>query len=82
MEVFIIAALLGLLPMFIAKNKGHDAFGWWLFGFLMFIVALPWSLCLADKTGRKCPACGERIKDEAVVCRFCGKDFRRRAQEG
>jgi len=81
MEVFVYAALLGIIPMVIAKNKGRDPFAWWLFGFLLFIVALPWILCLSDKTTHVCHYCRETIKDGALVCRFCGKELRNRTQE-
>jgi len=66
-----IAALLGLIPGYIASKKGYDAGQWWMFGALLFIVAFPCSLFLKDKSGKKCPACAEYIKKEATICKHC-----------
>lgn len=41
MEFVVLGALLGLLPAFIAHNKGHRFGPWWVYGALLFIVALP-----------------------------------------
>ena len=35
-----IAALLGLIPANIAKNKGHSFSLWWFYGWMLFIVAI------------------------------------------
>jgi hypothetical protein len=69
-----LAALLGLLPGWIASRKGRSFFEWWIFGALFFIIALPAALIVGDRR-RRCPYCAEPIRDEAVVCPHCQRDL-------
>jgi len=80
MEILIIAALIGLIPAAIAEKKGGSFLGWWVFGTLLFIVALPMALLKKPidqseaKGMRKCPKCAEAIKAEAQICKHCHSD--------
>lgn len=46
MEFLLIAIVIGCIPAAIAQGKGRSFVAWWIYGALLFIVALPHSLML------------------------------------
>ena len=48
MGFLVLAALIGIIPANIAKKKGYSFVAWWMYGALIFIVALPHALCLKE----------------------------------
>lgn len=87
MELIIICAIIGCIPAAIASSKGRSFFAWWVYGALLFIVALIHSLVIKkdaralersqlDEGLVKCPYCAEMIKPEAIKCKHCGSDVK------
>ncbi|ENE0626871.1 zinc ribbon domain-containing protein [Klebsiella pneumoniae] len=87
MSILVIAALLGLIPAFIAQSKGRSFGAWWLYGFLLFIIAIIHVLFVkprntvgtaaSDSIGpmRDCPYCAEPVKYQATKCKHCGSEI-------
>ena len=78
--LLLVAAVLGLIPATIASRKGRSFGGWWIYGTLLFIVALIHSLVIRSDWGDvrpprrevTCPACGKANEEKATYCRHCG----------
>jgi len=85
LEVLIILMVLAVIPAAIAGRKGRPAGVWWLYGVILFPVALIHSVLVGvDQRGLderaagsgqvRCPHCSEFVRPEAVRCRHCGQD--------
>lgn len=79
MEALVLAALMGLIPAAIARNKGHNFFVWWGFGTALWFIAFPASLFLRKNVDNiakmdglvRCPKCAEWVHPAASFCRHC-----------
>jgi len=78
--------LIGIVPALIANRKGRSFIKWWIYGTLIFIVALIHALVVkpdiesinrkkAEEGFRKCPFCAEWVRNEAKVCRYCNREI-------
>lgn len=75
MELFFVLLLLGLLPAYIAMNKGRNFLLWWAYGTLLFVVAIfhaitlkPTASYLAEIGMRYCPQCDRIVKIDDPQC--------------
>jgi hypothetical protein len=86
--IFFVNALLSGLVAWVADQRGRSAGGFFALSFfLSFIIAMIVLIALPNQSenpssrshsigstdeSRDCPYCAERIKPQAVKCRFCG----------
>lgn len=82
-------AVLSVLVGVYADRKGRSGVGFFVLSLVLsplvgFVVAFvePCREKTAAKSGtKKCPDCGEYVRQEAIICRFCGHGFWAAASE-
>jgi hypothetical protein len=82
--ILIVAALLGLIPAKIAQSKGY-AFGkWWIYGFLIFIVAIIHACVLKPKTASTTANEGSSAEntpaENTKKCPYCAETIKAEAK--
>lgn len=65
-----VLAVAAVLPAWIASRKGHSFATYYVFGLILWIVAVPFALIVKDARP-KCPDCREVVDPQAVRCPHC-----------
>ena len=71
----VVLLLIALIPAFIAGQKNQSFWTFYVFGLLLWIVAVPVALCIKDNR-RHCSYCIEPIDDSATACPHCRRGVR------
>lgn len=83
--LFLSWVVFSILIAVYADKKGRSAIGFFflslltspLIGFLVALLVEPHREEAAERSGmKKCPDCGEYVRGEARICRFCRHEFR------
>lgn len=74
----------GIVSAMIANSKGNSGCGWFALGVLLGPIGLLMAFFTSDNEQEKnfrngntkrCPYCAEYVKQEAIVCKHCGRNL-------
>ena len=72
-----ILPVIAVIPALIAKQKERGFWTFYVFGLLLWIVAVVVAVAMEDRR-RHCPHCVETINSTATVCPHCRRDIESR----
>lgn len=86
MGIIIFWLIMAAIVAMIASSKGYSGGGWFVYGLLIWPIALVHILVTTTtgkateqkaiaSGGKRCPRCAEVVREQAEVCRFCQHEF-------
>jgi hypothetical protein len=79
--LLVLLSVLGLFTASVAHHKGYSFAPWWLYGSLVFFIALPHALLMHSRNSfigdevlpgeKSCPYCQESMLLEDDICPAC-----------
>ena len=74
----VVAIVFAIVTSIAARAKGRNSLGWFLAGlaigpFALLVTLLPTRPCAGQF--KPCAACGEVIREDALVCRYCKREL-------
>lgn len=82
MEYLLLWIGCGIVSAMIANSKGNSGCGWFAIGVLLGPIGLLMAFFTSDNeleknfrkgNTKKCPYCAEFVKEEARICKHCGR---------